>query len=36
MTDVNEIYKDTIRGKLKEILIRCNNVLYIQETEKDN
>jgi small nuclear ribonucleoprotein F len=33
LTESEEIINSKIKGKLGEILIRCNNILYIKEAK---
>ncbi|KAA8496829.1 Small nuclear ribonucleoprotein F [Porphyridium purpureum] len=35
LKDAEEIVDDVLTGKLGEILIRCNNVLYVRGVELD-
>ncbi len=36
MKNVEEWMNDQLKGSISEILIRCNNVLYIRENSEEN
>lgn len=36
VTEAEEWHKEQFKGKLSEIIIRCNNVLYIQQVQGED